>query len=405
MSSYFYISAVILTVVGTLYWGSGSFSQGFYERITQSLVFGIAGALFGSIIMGLITATLFFLHFLPRVQPYLFIIGGFELGMIIGLALGIAGRVDARSGTSIKKNSILFSIGLFSVALFMIYALFQNHQSSSQYMVLFLLIYGCIAGSIIDLHYVPWNLIVIGLIVFYIIILSCSKLISFNGISVDKLTSQYVVLCCFEVFPFLMTYTFCNRSKISASCDIPSWSTFIWRYAVGLMVTFLLPRISIDVLGDQNFVIFSITIGITISMLHTDAKALIRQTRIPRTRFRDQERSIVRWSIIRKRFIRSAFVAFLYVALFYSSVEYMQLLSFPTVLLQQHSIQLWVSVILQIACFWGVMFAIVIGVIYSTGYIITDMARRVPKRRLEQFGIICTVFGAIIGAVPSLVKM
>lgn len=406
--------------------------RAFLNRVSQSITFGISGAIIGTLAIFPLALTLFLLalssyvlFLLAPVVNYPVTLvykaaGGFSallttgliLGVVVGILTGFLYKQGREAGVSSKKfsqkNLLLLLIGMVLIGLFVVYELFSD-QSDSGLFIATIELYGLVVGAKFDRIKVAWPLFTLLLLASFVAFSFAIKQFLRFTYFIDITSSFFLLLSVFTLCA-LVGYVFFNPSRIRSTPA--SWKKFFLWFAIGSVSAILLAWFSHFFLNDiAGFTVSASTIGILVGIGNGEAKKLIQKK--PEYRF-DKRLNINRPPSSAMRFWRSFFITFLclYIALLlilYDFIIYDNILTNLDILLVksygQSADDLVVFhylVLFIVPLFFVWPIALSSGSVQGYGNRIVDRVKQLSDGWLAVIGLVLGVLAAVILELSSL---
>lgn len=405
--------------------------RAFLNSLSQSITFGISGAIIGALAIFPLALILFlfalFSYVLFLLAPvvnypvtlvyqaaggFSMLLIGLTLGAIIGFLTGFLYKQGKEAVVSPRKfsqkNGLLLLIGVILVGLFIVYELFTD-QSDSGLFIAIIELYGLVVGAIFDRIKISWPLFTLLLIISFTLFLFVIKQFHMFTYFIHITESLSLLLAIF-VLCSLTGYVFFNPLR-TRNAD-PSWKKFLLWLGIGSVSAILLTWFSHFFLSNvADFTVPASSIGILIGIGNGEAKKLIQKK--PEYSL-DKRLNNNRPPSRAMRFWRSLFITFLclYVAfllLLYNLIIYDNILAnLDAILVKGYSLTAddlvvyHYLVLFIVPLFFVLPIALSSGSVQGYGYMIVDRVKRLADGWLGVIGFGLAAFGTILMTLPSL---
>ena len=423
------IVGLVVVALGAFYAGAAYVNVMFLKRLPRLLAFSCIAGIMGGLLIGLILFPLLGLVVLllslenilstTSTQVYNALMAAFSLfldgivsGVIIGSLIGISSILTKESSQSRRKLSWRknFFLFIFGIIIIVLYTLYEVKLYSVKHkfddvgpFLLFIAIYGMAIGTIFDRVKISWGRMAFGLGSSFFVLVILFKIwhpsILLHNVTLGILSIVSIFLIC-----MIFGYVFCNQAPIlDTPLEKASFKKFAIWLGIGLICEFVLPLFSNALLeGIADLTLFASALGILISSGGGEGRKLvIAWSKIPR---RDS-RPIFSWRTFWVRFCNSFFITFMYTFFGYALLCCNILIYESTLsgLISQFGMIFTVICLLFASLLLGISISSINGVIYGCGYAIINVIENMSERILMRIGIVLTILGAVMLAVPALV--
>jgi len=437
------IVGVLLSILGAIYMGYGFLPNlRFLQSLTQGFTYGLVGGIIGGVPIAIILFLLLLLAIILLLFEEIFLPGTFAsahvgesalaslslaltggvFGLIIGFLTGIVSirLEDLNIFSRIFSSRNIFLLFLIGVLGIVFYVSYMNYNTQSDPLILLIVaLYGFVLGILFGRVQFSWIKWAIGLTSVFVAIAALLKLgylpENVNSIMVDSLTWVSVLMFC-----MLSGYVFFNQPQFrDPHLNRGSWIKLTLWLVIGWTCGFVLLFLSHLQLKDiTGFIIPTSAIGILIAFGNGEGKKLLNEPR-PKLIINKQGNRypVFSWP----RFRRGFSIAFLYAFLTTSLLAY-NLVSFdPSIYNAVSNIfkqipDIYPSIdfyakftVVFVSLIFGLIGGCITGIIYAYGYVLLDKVERLSeneetKKRFGQIGLLFTILGIVLIALPSLIS-